>query len=187
VTGVGGLFTEDIVKAMCEGVERPFIFPLSNPTANAECTAEQAFKWSKGAALFASGSPFEPVQLDGRTFYPNQANNMYTFPGIGLGAILCQAKMVTENMLHAASMELAAQVSPAMLAKGIIFPPLTKIREVSLNIAVQVIRAAQDDEVAGKELPRDLERLRDFVAEHMWEPKYGSLVYPYSKSFDGPK
>jgi malic enzyme len=187
VTGVGGLFTKEIVEAMSEGCERPFLFPLSNPTANAECTAEQAFTWSKGKALYASGSPFDPVQIDGRTYYPNQANNMYTFPGIGLGAILCGAKIITENMLHAASLELSLQVSPRSLAEGKIFPEVSKIRDISLNVAVQVIRAAQDDGVSTKSLPRDLENLRRFVEEKMWLPSYGAVVYPYSQNWDGPR
>lgn len=180
VTGQGGLFTEEMIRTMAEGVHRPFVFPLSNPTSYAECTAEEVFQWTNGKALFASGSPFDPVSHDGVTLFPNQANNMYTFPGIGLGAVLCQASRVTEGMLHAASVELASQVSPREHAIGKLFPELSKIREVSKNIAVQVIRAAQDEDVAKKQLPRSQRALKQYVEENMWYPTYPAFVRPYS-------
>ena len=101
VTAVGGLFTEDIIKEMASNVDKPIIFPLSNPTSKSECTAAQAYKWTNGNLVFASGSPFDPVELDdGRNFTVSQCNNMYIFPGLGLGASLCGAKRVTDRMLY---------------------------------------------------------------------------------------
>jgi len=104
VTAVGGVFTEDIVKAMANGVDRPIIFPLSNPTSKAECSAIDAYKWTDGNLIFASGSPFDPVDMgDGRSFDISQCNNMYIFPGVGLGASLCGAKKITDRMLYVAA------------------------------------------------------------------------------------
>ena len=101
VTAVGGLFTEDIIKEMASNVDKPIIFPLSNPTSKSECTAAQAYKWTNGNLVFASGSPFDPVKLDdGRNFTVSQCNNMYIFPGLGLGASLCGAKRVTDRLLY---------------------------------------------------------------------------------------
>lgn len=104
VTAVGGLFTEELVREMARHVDRPVIFPLSNPTTKAECTAEQAFEWTDGRCVFASGSPFQPVHMDdGRVLDPSQCNNMYVFPGLGLGATVCGAKKVTDRMLYVAA------------------------------------------------------------------------------------
>lgn len=101
VTAVGGLFTEELIKEMASNVEKPIIFPLSNPTSKSECTAAQAYEWTDGNLIFASGSPFEPVQMsDGRSYTVSQCNNMYIFPGLGLGASLCGAKRVTDRMLY---------------------------------------------------------------------------------------
>ena len=98
MTAVGGLFKEDLIKDMAKHCERPIIFPLSNPTTKAECSAKQAFEWTNGKCIFASGSPFDPVEMqDRRVFFPTQCNNMFVFPGIGLGATLCGAKTGKEH------------------------------------------------------------------------------------------
>jgi len=110
VTGVGGLFTESAVRRMAKHCARPIIFPLSNPTDHAECTAKQAFEWTNGTCIFASGSPFQPVTLNGKTYYPNQSNNMFVFPGIGLGATSIHATMISPRMLNTASYTLAQTV-----------------------------------------------------------------------------
>ena len=104
VTAVGGLFTKELIKEMASNVNKPIIFPLSNPTSKSECTASQAFEWTNGNLIFASGSPFDPVEMDdGKTFTTSQCNNMYIFPGLGLGASLCGAKRVTDRMLYIAA------------------------------------------------------------------------------------
>jgi malate dehydrogenase (oxaloacetate-decarboxylating)(NADP+) len=141
VTAVGGLFTQDLIMELAAGCEKPIIFPLSNPTTKAECTAEQAYEWTDGRCIFASGSPFGPVEMDdGRTFYPSQCNNMYVFPGLGLGATVCGAKKVTDRMLYVAAEALATFVSDEDVRQGKVFPAVTSIRECSHRIAVAVIK-----------------------------------------------
>ena len=177
MTTVGGLFNENIVKEMASNVDRPIIFPLSNPTTNAECTAEQAFEWTDGKCIFAAGSPFDPVTMeDGRTFYPTQCNNMYVFPGIGLGATVCGAKTVTDRMLYVAAEALANFVTVEELAEGKVFPHINKIREVSHRVAVAVIREAAREGQAPKVSEKDMANLEEFVAKKMYEPIYTPLI-----------
>ena len=177
MTTVGGLFDENIVKEMASNVDRPIIFPLSNPTTNAECTAEQAFEWTDGKCIFAAGSPFDPVTMeDGRTFYPTQCNNMYVFPGIGLGATVCGAKTVTDRMLYVAAEALANFVTKEELAEGKVFPHIANIREVSHRVAVAVIREAAKEGQATKLTEKDMANLEDFVANKMYDPEYVPLI-----------
>ena len=138
VSGMPATFTQEIVKLMAEFNRRPVIFALSNPTSKAECTAEQAYTWSDGRAIFASGSPFAPVEFKGCRYVPGQGNNIYIFPGVGLGALVSESREVTDAMFLAAAKTLAGLVEPADLAVGRLYPPLTKIREVSLRIATAV-------------------------------------------------
>ncbi|CAB9514187.1 NAD-dependent malic enzyme [Seminavis robusta] len=177
VTAVGGLFTEEIIRAMAANVERPIVFPLSNPTTRAECTAEQAYEWTEGRCIFASGSPFDPVHFDdGRVMYPSQCNNMYVFPGLGLGATVSGAKTVTDRMLYIAAEALAKFVPDEDVAQGKVFPPINRIREVSHRIAVAVVEEAIRDGQATKLTEDELEDIDSFVARKMYYPEYVPLV-----------
>jgi malate dehydrogenase (oxaloacetate-decarboxylating)(NADP+) len=133
----GGAFTEEVAKAMSKYTDRPIIFALSNPTSKAECTPEQAYEWTNGAAIYASGSPFAPVVLHGKTFEPSQGNNMYIFPGVGLGAALSGSRQVTDSMFFAAAKTLAAQVSAQDLEAGRLYPRLKHIRNISAEIEMR--------------------------------------------------
>jgi malate dehydrogenase (oxaloacetate-decarboxylating)(NADP+) len=180
LTGVAQQFSETAIREMSKHTQRPIIFPLSNPTDRAECTAEQAFKWTNGKAIFASGSPFDPVKLNGKMYYPNQANNMFTFPGIGLGAVACGARTVTDRMLFTASTALSASLSEDLLQQGRIFPPLRTIREVSQKIAVAICKTAKEEGVNTIPVPDSDEEIMSKLIEHnVWEPHYASFVTPY--------
>mmetsp|Transcript_10667 Transcript_10667/g.19925 ORF Transcript_10667/g.19925 Transcript_10667/m.19925 type:complete len:670 (-) Transcript_10667:685-2694(-) len=176
MTGVGGLFKEEIIRDMATNCEKPIIFPLSNPTIKAECTAEQAFEWTNGKCIFASGSPFAPVSMNSKTFYPTQCNNMYIFPGLGLGATLSGAKCVSDKMLYVAAEALANFVSEKELQEGKVFPPLSKIRDVSRSVAVAVIEQAIKEGQASKLNGDKIHDLEAFVHKKMYDPVYVPLV-----------
>lgn len=169
VSGQPKRFTESILKKMSQYNEKPIIFALSNPTANAECTATEAYTWTDGKAIFASGSPFDPVEYKGKRYVPGQGNNVYIFPGVGLGAIACDAKCVTDDMFLKAAQVLAEMVTPNDFEKGCIYPELTRIREVSFNIAVAVAEQAYEKGIAKRERPASLE---DTIRGMMYDPEY---------------
>lgn len=167
--GQPGVFSEQVVRAMAELNERPIVFALSNPTANAECSAEQAYQWSDGRAIFASGSPFPPVSLGNQTLVPGQGNNAYIFPGVGLGAVVSGTTRVTDEMFLAAARVLAGEVSEEDLALGRVYPSLARIREVSAMIAAEVAGIAFQRGLARREQPADIIAA---VRASMFEPVY---------------
>jgi len=173
VAAVGGTFTREVVEEMTRLNLRPIVFALSNPTSQSECTAEQAYQWSGGRALFACGSPFDPVTLGGRTFVPRQGNNSYIFPGVGLAAISSRAARVTDEMFMAAARSLAQQVTEADLAQGSLYPPLAQVRDVSAHIATAVAGVAYRQGYATAPEP---ENLFTFVRSQMYKPQYHSYI-----------
>ena len=169
VSGQTGAFTPSVLTMMAEFNKRPIVFALSNPTSRAECTAKEAYAWTEGRAVFASGSPFEPVTLKGKTFEPGQGNNAYIFPGMGLGVISCGARHVTEAMFLAAAKILADEVTESDLRRGSIYPPLKRIRDMSAKIALAVAETAFDQGLAAVPRPDDLP---EFIRSRMYVPVY---------------
>ena len=168
-TGAPGTFSEQVVGLMAELNPRPIIFALSNPTANAECTAEQAYQWSGGRAVFASGSPFGPVSCNGTTLRPAQCNNVYVFPGLGLGALSAGVERITNALFLAAARALADQVDAASLEAGALYPELTRVRRISIAVARAVFEAAQREGLTTREMPEDIEAE---LAARMYDPVY---------------
>ena len=173
VAAVGGTFTREVLEEMARLNERPIVFALSNPTSKSECTAEEAYRHTNGKALFACGSPFDPVTAVGQTFVPRQGNNSYIFPGVGLGAIASGAMRVTDEMFMAAAHSLAHDVSETDLAQGSLYPALRRIREVSANIARAVAEVAYRRNVCSGSAPGDLAA---HIRGQMYDPKYDSYV-----------
>jgi malate dehydrogenase (oxaloacetate-decarboxylating)(NADP+) len=169
VSGQAQTFTEAVVRAMGRINPRPVIFALSNPTSKAECTAEQAYTWTDGRAIFASGSPFPPFTLNGVTHVSGQGNNSYVFPGVGLGVIASEAAHVTDEMFFVAARTLASLVTDEDIKKGSVYPDLQRIREVSSKIATAVAEVAFERKLAGIPRPHDIPA---HVRRHMYEPKY---------------
>lgn len=174
VSGMPETFTREIVTRMAEFNKRPVIFALSNPTSKAECTAETAYQASDGRAIFASGSPFNPVEFGGRTFTPGQGNNVYIFPGVGLGALVVESAEVSERMFLIAARTLANLVSVEDLALGRIYPSLTLIREVSVKIATAVAKEAIHSGLATIHLSD--EEIEPAVRKSLYQPAYHSYV-----------
>ena len=162
-------FNRKVIEAMARINERPVIFPYSNPTSKSECTAQEAIEWSKGRAIFASGSPFAPLHHGGRLFVPGQGNNVYIYPAIGLAVFATEASRVTDEMFLKAAESLAAQVTEQDLAVNLIYPPMANIREASIEVAVQVAELIFDRGLARVPRPADV---REFVRGKVYEPGY---------------
>ncbi len=171
VSTVPKLFNQQVIEAMAAINDRPIIFPYSNPTSRSECTAEEAYRWSDGRAIFASGSPFPPVTLNGRTFIPGQGNNVYIFPALGMAVFATQAKRVTEAMFIVAAKAVAEQVDQATLDTGLIYPPQSRMFATSLHVATRVAEYIFDQGLARVERPADVAAL---ISARAYKPVYGA-------------
>ncbi len=175
LSGQPGTFNEEVVREMAKHVEKPIIFALSNPTSKAECTAEQAYEWTDGKAIFASGSPFDPVEYNGKKLIPGQGNNMYIFPGVGLGAILSQAKYIPNSVFYIAAKKLADMVTDEELSHHRVYPDIKSIRTISTEIGSEVCRYMRDNNLAKNKLPSS--RMYDFVKQKMFWPEYVNYIF----------
>jgi malic enzyme len=174
-TGIGGTFGRAVIRAAAAGTARPVVMPLSNPTSACEASPVDVLRWSEGRAIVATGSPFDDVEVDGRTVAIGQANNVFIFPGLGLGAIAAEARTITDRMFLVAARTLAAAVTEDRLASGGIYPPVDDLRTVTRAIAIGVAREAIEASVAGVDPLADVEAL---VEGAMWWPDY----VPYEPS-----
>ncbi|KAG9452976.1 hypothetical protein H6P81_005880 [Aristolochia fimbriata] len=187
LSAVGGLFSKEVLEALKDSTStRPAIFAMSNPTKNAECTPRQAFSTVGDNIIFASGSPFGDVDLgDGKVGHCNQGNNMYLFPGIGLGTLLSGARLISDGMLQAAAECLAAYMKEEEVLQGIIYPSISSIRDITKEVAAAVVREAIEEDLAEGYRDMDVRELRklnqeetlQYVENNMWNPHYPTLVY----------
>jgi malate dehydrogenase (oxaloacetate-decarboxylating)(NADP+) len=173
VSTAGGAFTREVIEAVSRLNDRPIIFALSNPTENAECTPEAAYKWSKGKALYAAGVQFPAVSYGGRTFMPGQANIFYIFPAVGMAIHATQPKRVTDEMFIESAHALADQVTPAELEQGLLFPPQSNILETEIKVAARVGKVVFDSNLARVDCPADCEA---FIRSHVYKGEYRRLV-----------
>ena len=173
VSTIGGAFTQKVVESMSQINERPVILALSNPTEHAECTAEQAYTWSKGKAIYAAGVQFAPVQYNGQTFLPGQANNFYIFPAVGMAIFATQAKRVSDEMFIEAAQAVADQLTPELLKQGLLYPLQSNILEVEIQTAARVAKLVFDSRLARVDRPTDMV---EFIRQHVYKPEYKKLV-----------
>jgi malate dehydrogenase (oxaloacetate-decarboxylating)(NADP+) len=173
VSTIGGAFTKEVIEAMSRINERPVVLALSNPTEHAECTAEQAYTWSKGNAIYAAGVQFPPVHLDGRTLVPGQANNFYIFPAVGMAIYATQASRVTDEMFIEAAAGVADRVSPDLLKQGLLYPLQANILETEIQTAARVAKLAFDSGLARVPRPADMVA---FIRSHVYKPEYPALA-----------
>jgi malate dehydrogenase (oxaloacetate-decarboxylating)(NADP+) len=169
VSTIGGAFTQKVVESMSRINDRPVILALSNPTEHAECTAEQAYSWSKGKAIYAAGVQFAPVHYQGQTFLPGQANNFYIFPAVGMAIFATQAKRVTDEMFIEAGQAVADQVAPELLKQGLLYPLQSNILETEIQTAARVAKLVFDSGLARVEQPADMV---SFIRRHVYKPEY---------------
>ncbi len=176
VSTVPKLFTREVIETMATINERPIIFPFSNPTSRSECTAEEAYRWSDGRAIFASGSPFPPVEIAGRHFVPGQGNNVYIFPAIGMAVYATEATRITEEMFIVAASAVAEQVSKKDLASGLVYPPQSHILQASLHIAERVAESIFEQGLARVPRPADIGAL---ISAKAYRPAYSDISNVY--------
>jgi malate dehydrogenase (oxaloacetate-decarboxylating)(NADP+) len=175
-TGVGGAWKEEVVREMARHIERPIIFPLSNPTSNAECTAEQAYAWTEGRAVFGGGSPFDAVTMKdpktglSKTIQPSQINNMFIFPGMGLASVAVRPRRITDAMFYAAAKAMSEMVSQADLEMGRVVPRVRDIREVSAHVAAAAAQCAIAEGIVQKMPPAG--NLVHYMQAQMYYPQY---------------
>jgi malate dehydrogenase (oxaloacetate-decarboxylating)(NADP+) len=169
VSTVPKLFSREVIEAMARINKRPIIFPYSNPTSRSECTAEEAYKWSEGRAVFASGSPFPPVEIAGRRFVPGQGNNVYIFPAMGMAVFATEATRVTEEMFIVAAQAVAEQVTEENLSMGLIYPPQSRILEASLHVAERIAACIFEKGLARVPRPDDVGAL---IRARAYRPVY---------------
>jgi malic enzyme len=168
-------FTREMLETMARGVDRPIVMPLSNPTSKAECTAEQAIEWTDGRAIVATGSPFADVEHAGKRHVIGQANNVFIFPGVGLGAAISEVREVTTEMFHIASVTLARLVSDECREVGAIYPHQSELRRVSFEIACAVVRYASEHDLGRRIEPDAVEAT---VRAVVWDPSYVPVRAP---------
>ena len=173
ISGQGQAFSRDVLELMAEINDRPIVFALSNPTSVSECTAQQAYKWTKGRCLFASGSPFGPVELEGKTFIPGQGNNAYIFPGVGLGIVLSRSKIISDDLFLSAAHTLSSLVSDEELSNGQLYPSLSDIRSVSKTIAISIAKKVIASGLTNIALPKNLEKYLDSI---IYNPEYRDYI-----------
>ena len=171
---IGGAFNQKVIESMSRINERPVILALSNPTEKAECTPEQAYTWSKGNAIYASGVQFPPVQFGGKTYLPGQANNFYIFPAIGMAIFATQASRVTDELFIEAARAVADQVPPDLLQQGLLYPPQSNILESEIQTAARVAKLVFDSGLARVSAP--LTDMVSFIREHAYTPEYKQVV-----------
>ena len=175
------IFTEELIRTMGSYCEHPIIMPMSNPTSKCECSAEEAFKWTDGRAVVATGSPFPPYTLpNGKVLIPSQCNNMYIFPGLGLGAQLAGVSKITDGMLYAAAVACTDSMTAEEMMEGRTFPSLKRIRIVSHKVACAVIEQAFKEDLATKITAREIKQdgsLGAYVSRKMYFPSYVPLVH----------
>jgi malate dehydrogenase (oxaloacetate-decarboxylating) len=171
VTGQAGLFTKDVITEMAKHTERPIILPLSNPTSHTEVIPAAALEWTEGRAIVATGSPFKPVEIDGVVHRIGQANNVYIFPGMGLGVLAVRAREVTNGMFLAAAVALAEMTRPELVAQGQIYPDIEEVREVAKAVALAVAKRAIKEGVADQ-----VDDIEAAIEAEMWQPVYLPMV-----------
>ncbi|RMG58564.1 MAG: oxaloacetate-decarboxylating malate dehydrogenase, partial [Deltaproteobacteria bacterium] len=170
LSGIAGAFTEELVRTMAENCQNPIIFPLSNPTSNSEARPEDIYEWTEGKAVVATGSPFPDVEFRDRIFKVGQGNNVFIFPGVGLGALAVGAEVITDEMFTVAAETLAEMVSQFRLNLRCVYPAISDLREVCRKVAAAVALKAMEQKVARK--PVLPEVVEEVIEKRMWVPRY---------------